>query len=390
MTSAAQTPLQIADRIAAVFAETAVARDERGGTPKAERDLLRRSGLLKLSIPTELGGLGAPWPEILAVVRRLAKVDGSVAHVFGFHHLLMATLRLFADPSQWRSWFTEVVKRDQFWGNALNPLDPRTTLRWQGDVGVIEGEKSFCSGALDSDMLIVSAIDSDTKKLVVGAIPSDRPGIQLRDDWDCIGQRQTDSGSARFQQVRIGRHELLTSPGPLGSTFASLRPCLAQLVLCNIYLGIGQGALEAARATVTASNKPWFSSGVERATDDPYLIRSFGELTTELHAARALSDEAAHSFEAAWQRGDALTKAERAATAIAIALAKVKTTSAGLEAASRMFEITSARSTAGKARLDRFWRNLRVHTLHDPIDYKLRDIGAWALSDLEPTPSFYS
>jgi alkylation response protein AidB-like acyl-CoA dehydrogenase len=388
--STSETPLAIAERVANVLAETAVARDERGGTPKAERDLLRQSGLLTLAIPSELGGWGATWPEIFAVVRRLAKVDGSVAHVFGFQHLLLATLRLFADSSQWRPWFADTVQHNWFWGNALNPLDQRTSLEWRDDVGVINGDKSFCSGALDSDMLIVSAIDQDTRKLVIAAIPTDRPGITLREDWDCIGQRQTDSGSSRFEQVRIGRHELLATPGPLGSTFASLRPCIAQLVLANIYVGIAQGAFEAARSHTTPQTKAWFTSGVERALEDPYVIRTFGELWVELEAARALTDEAARALENAWQRGDALTPRERGEAAVAIALAKVKSTRAGLETASRIFEPMGARATAGAARLDRFWRNLRVHTLHDPVDYKLRDIGAWALSDVPPTPSFYS
>jgi hypothetical protein len=35
-------------------------------------------------------------------------------------------------------------------------------------------------------------------------------------------------------------------------------------------------------------------------------------------------------------------------------------------------------------------RNLRTHTLHDPVDYKRRDIGRWLLTDRWPTPSFYS
>jgi alkylation response protein AidB-like acyl-CoA dehydrogenase len=92
-TEARENPLAVAERVARALAETAAARDERGGTPKAERDLLRESGLLSLAIPSELGGSGAPWPEIMKVVRRLAKVDGSVAHVFGFQHLLLATVR---------------------------------------------------------------------------------------------------------------------------------------------------------------------------------------------------------------------------------------------------------------------------------------------------------
>ncbi len=55
----AQTPGQIAQRLAGGFAETAAERDVAGGTPKAERDALRQSGLLSLIIPSEYGGLGA-------------------------------------------------------------------------------------------------------------------------------------------------------------------------------------------------------------------------------------------------------------------------------------------------------------------------------------------
>jgi alkylation response protein AidB-like acyl-CoA dehydrogenase len=385
-----ESPLEVAERVAKALAETAVQRDQSGGTAKRERDLLRESGLLSLAIPRELGGWGAAWPEVFAVVRRIARVDGSVGHVFGFQHLLLATLRLFAEPSQWQPWFEQTAKNSWFWGNALNPLDQRTALRWDGEHGRIDGEKSFCSGALDSDMLVVSAIDQGTQKLVIGAIPTSRAGITLREDWDCFGQRQTDSGSSRFEDVRISRHELLTVPGPLGSTFASLRPCIAQLVLANIYVGIAQGAFDAGRTYTSEHGKPWFTSGVSRASEDPYVLRTLGELWTDLEAARALTDEAARSLEASWQRGDALTREERGATAVAIATAKVQSTRSGLEVASRVFEVMGARATAGKARLDRFWRNLRVHTLHDPVDYKLRDLGAWALLGEPPKPSFYS
>lgn len=31
-----------------------------------------------------------------------------------------------------------------------------------------------------------------------------------------------------------------------------------------------------------------------------------------------------------------------------------------------------ARSTASEYRFDRYWRNLRTFTLHDPVDYKVR------------------
>jgi alkylation response protein AidB-like acyl-CoA dehydrogenase len=55
-----------------------------------------------------------------------------------------------------------------------------------------------------------------------------------------------------------------------------------------------------------------------------------------------------------------------------------------------MFEVTGARATASCYGFDRYWRDLRTFTLHDPVDYKLRDLGNWLLNDIFPTPSHYS
>jgi alkylation response protein AidB-like acyl-CoA dehydrogenase len=76
--------------------------------------------------------------------------------------------------------------------------------------------------------------------------------------------------------------------------------------------------------------------------------------------------------------------------ALAVATAKVAATEIGLNICTRMFDVAGARATHGALRLDRHWRNLRTHTLHDPISYKLREIGEWALTQRYPTPSFYS
>jgi len=380
-------------RIVAALAETAVERDRAGGTARRERALIRESGLLALSIPRDFGGAGADWAETMRAVRRIAEVDGSLAHLFGFHHLLVATVRLFGEERQWRDAYEGTARNAWFWGNTLNPLDQRTTIRRDERNGAagwrIDGVKSFCSGASDSDRLIVSALDSD-RRLVVAAIPSDRAGIRIVDDWDNMGQRQTDSGTVTFEGVAIADGEILRSPGPLGSPFAGLRPCIAQLVLANVFLGLGQGALEAARGYTRGQARAWPASGVASPSDDPYVLRTYGELWVGLRGAAALADAAGAALDEAWERAEAVTPAARGAAAIAIAAAKVSTTRAGLDAASRMFEVTGARATAAAARFDRFWRNLRTHTLHDPVDYKLRELGRFALLDELPTPSFYS
>ena len=53
--------LALATALAEEFATTAVERDAKGGTPKQERDRIRASGLLKLIVPKEYGGLGETW-----------------------------------------------------------------------------------------------------------------------------------------------------------------------------------------------------------------------------------------------------------------------------------------------------------------------------------------
>jgi alkylation response protein AidB-like acyl-CoA dehydrogenase len=381
--------LAVAGRLARLFGETAVERDRRGGTPKRERDLLRESGLLSSWIPAALGGGGASWSTAMRSVRVVASADPSLAHVFGFQHLLLATVRLFGGAAQFERLARDTARRSLFWGNALNPLDPRLALVTEGGGRVLRGPKSFCSGARDSDMLVVSARD-ERDELVVAVVPTGRAGITTHDDWDAMGQRQTDSGTVTFAGTPVAEDEILATPGPLGSVFASLRPCIAQLTLANVFLGIAEGALAAAKEHTLARSGAWFASGLARATDDPYVLACYGDLWAEVEAARQVTQHAAGTLDASWAREDALTPEERGTCAVAIAAAKVVTTRVGLDVTTRMFDGTGARAAAGHAGLDRFWRNVRTHTLHDPVDYKRRDLGRWFLTGEHPTPTFYS
>ena len=55
-----------------------------------------------------------------------------------------------------------------------------------------------------------------------------------------------------------------------------------------------------------------------------------------------------------------------------------------------IFQVMGARATTAQLNLDRFWRNVRTQTLHDPIDYKYQEVGEWVLTGKVPEPSFYS
>lgn len=374
----------------ALLAETAVARDRAGGTAKAERDAIRRSGLLTLAVPHSHGGHGEGWPAILGAVRELAQVDSALAHLFAFQHLMVASVLLYGNPEQQAALLAATVEGPAFWGNALNPLDRRTTLTPRADGGwTLDGTKSFCSGASDSDLLLVSA-DGPDGVLRILAIPTKRAGIAVLDDWDNMGQRQTDSGTVTFTGVAVEAAEILGPPGPFGGTSSTLRPCIAQSILASIYLGIAEGALASARTFTLTEGRPWRASGVASAADDPYLLHHYGELQLAVAGADALAGHALNRLQAAWERGRDLTPTERGETALAVATFKLAAARAGLDGATRLFDVTGARGTAARYGFDRFWRNIRTHSLHDPLDYKLKELGVWALTGALPEPGFYS
>ena len=56
MTNTLADPVADAARLAAELRQDAAERDLAAGTPKAQRDRIRSSGLLKLMVPVEFGG----------------------------------------------------------------------------------------------------------------------------------------------------------------------------------------------------------------------------------------------------------------------------------------------------------------------------------------------
>ena len=381
---------QVAAQLAQTLAQSAVERDRAGGHAATERALIRASGLLALSPPRSCGGSGLDWQTIFRTVRILAQADSALAHVYAFHHLQMATLMLYGEPAHTEPLLRMTVRDRLFWGNALNPNDKRALAVAQGDGFVVQGPKSYCSGSVGADWLTLSAWHEPTQSLLIAAVPSDRAGLRIEADWDAFGQRQTDSGTVHFNDVYIEPHEVLLRPGATVGVRTTLRSQLAQLVLTNLYTGIAQGVLAQGLAYTRQKSRAWPASGVARAVDDPFVQHRYGELRLLLRPAEVMADLAARRVDEALALGATVTAEQRGEVAIAVVEAKVLAHRAAMELSSQVFELTGPGASSSRLGLDRFWRNARVHTLHDPVDYKLRDLGRYALEGRDPEPGSYA
>lgn len=376
------------DALLPTFKASAAKRDLAGGHPAEEKALLRAQGLLKLAIPKAFGGDELAIKPLYQSTRHLAATDSALAHILAFHHLQVLTIRFYGNPAQNAQLLSQTVDDGLWWGNAMNPVDLRLSATKVEGGYRLNGVKGFCSGSRGSDWMTFSARVSDNPNPLIGVLPSCQ--TTPLDDWNPIGQRQTDSVSVRFDDVFVPFANILKDEHKNLSPWQSLRTCLAQFVLVNLYLGMAEGALAEGCDFINHHAFAWPASGLSKRADDPFQQNRIGQLAANLQGAKSLADRAADILQLAFARGDALTQEERGEVAIAVAEAKVLAHQISLSATSELFEMTGAKGTQQNLGLDRFWRNARTHTLHDPLDYKLNQIGRWHLLGAAPDPKSYS
>jgi|HubBroStandDraft_6_1064221.scaffolds.fasta_scaffold266459_1 alkylation response protein AidB-like acyl-CoA dehydrogenase len=383
--------LSIAEKVAARLRETAVMRERATAPPHLEISWLREAGLLTLLNPNEFGGGGATFPDAFRVVRTLARADTSIAQVLSYHYLLSHSAFWRATEEQRSRLVQQSVEQKWFWGGASNPRDALTVLTADGDDFRLNGRKTFASNASIANRITLRAGFGDA--IVLIALPGESRGIVHGNDWDAFGQRLTESGSIEFRDVRVEREHILgpfpPRPNDALPALTTLVVPIHQLLFVNFYLGTAEGALLEANKYVHEHARPWQTSGVAQASEDPYVLELYGSLYSDVRASIALAEVAAVEIEAAIRRGAALDPEQRTAAAGAVYAAKVNSTKVALEVTSKIFDLMGARSTSARYAFDRFWRNIRTHTLHDPVAYKAREVGNFALNGrITPDPLY--
>lgn len=382
--------LAIATSLSQKLAENAVERDQEAGIPKYEIEQLRTSGLFSLVVPKDYGGIGATWAEALKIVQKLSQADGLIGQLYGNHLNLTALGHVSGTPAQKERFYRETAEQNLFWVNAINTKDTRLKIVPDGDRFRVNGIKGFATGVAVSDRRVFTALQEGVELPIMFVIPKERPGLISNLDWDNFGQRRTDSNSFTFRNVVVSKDEIFGYPQPPKHAFTTFLGIIAQLTKTYIYLGVAEGAFIAAQEYTKTTTKPWITSGVNRATKDPYILHHYGDFWVELQGAIALADQVAQQVQAAWEKDVDLTFEERGEVAIAVFGAKTLATRVGLNLGTRIFEVLGSRATSNKYGFDRYWRDLRTFTLHDPVDYKLKEIGNWLLNEEFPLVTQYS
>lgn len=374
--------LEIARNLAEQFKINAVQRDAERILPFEEIEAYSQSGLWAITVPKEYGGAEVSSYTVAQVIALMSGVDGSIGQIPQNHFYGLEILRNNGTEEQKQKLYAEVLKGARF-GNALAEFKTKTTAQRQTAIRkteqgyVINGEKFYCTGSLFAHRIPTLVVDEHEQQFLA-FVPRDSEGLTLIDDWSGFGQRTTGSGTVKFDNVQVLEEDVVRFDT------AYSRPTIsgpfAQLLHASIETGIARAAFEETLNRVRQA-RPWIDSGVDKATDDPLTKLELGRVIADVRASEVLLKQAARSVDAA--KADP-TEARVAKASLDVAKARAHSSETALKASSKLIELAGSRGSQREDGLDRFWRNARVHTLHDASRWKYYFIANYLLNGVLP------
>jgi alkylation response protein AidB-like acyl-CoA dehydrogenase len=383
-----------AEEVSSILALDAVERDRAGAVPHPEVQLLKDSRLTVLLGPEAHGGGGQSWTTALRAIRSVSAGDASIGQLLGYHLLWAWAARLVGTDAQIAAVEELYTGQNLFFGGAVNPRDNDLAIEDRGDTLVYNGSKSFTTGARVSDLVVLEGA-LPTGEHVFAIVPTRQAGIEFPGDWDNLGQRLSESGGATITDVEV---DWSGAAGFVDKTFRplvynTLNVPLIQQIFTAIYLGIAEGALATAAGYTRGTTRAWpyTTDPKEAAVEEAYILETYGDLRSKLWAAQALAGTVDAELSALLHAPrESVSAEDRGRLAVRIAASKQVAIAVALDTANRVFEVTGARATSSAVGLDIFWRNIRTHSLHDPVAYKRREVGEYELLGRLPEPSWYT
>ena len=147
-----------ATEISEILAEDAYQREKEHKSPFAEVALLKASGLTKVLGPKRYGGGEQPWDIGYRVIREVAKGDGSLGMLLGYHLFWSWSSAIVGTDEQHDRTQKLIIENDYFVGGAVNPRDEDQKIKDGGDHVVFSGLKHFNTGGVVSDLTVLEGV----------------------------------------------------------------------------------------------------------------------------------------------------------------------------------------------------------------------------------------
>jgi alkylation response protein AidB-like acyl-CoA dehydrogenase len=274
---------------------------EKAGAPP--RDFYRRAGelgFIGIQVPEKFGGGGEPtftYNVILTEEAQRACVGlGSLrVHM----DVVLPYFLHYADDEQKRRWLPGIASGELM--TAIAMTEPgtgsdlagiRATATRDGDHYVLNGSKTFITGGLNADLVLVvartspAAAENRREGLSILVVESSSPGFSVGRNLEKLGLKAQDTTELFFREVRVPADNLL---GEEGQAFRYLLHNLPQerLTIAVAALGSAAAALTLTVDYVTQRNV--FGQPVSSFQNTKFVL---ADCATRIEAGQALVDRA--------------------------------------------------------------------------------------------------
>lgn len=334
-------------------------------------DVIKKAGelgFLGLYTNPDYDGLGLPRLDSAIVFEELAYGDTAVAAYITIHNMVAWMIGEFA-KDEVRAEIVPKMVSGEFLGsycltepNAGSDAGSLTTkAELQGDYYILNGEKTFISGAGSTDILVVMARTGGAGAKGVSAFVVDAhsEGIQYGKNEHKMGWKAQPTRTIHFKDVKVPVRNLLGNEGE-GFKFAMKGLDGGRINIGVCAVGTAQSALETALNYVQERSQ--FGQTIVNLQSVQFKL---ADMLTETIAARNMIYLAAHKLDTGHPQASAYC-----------AMAKRFATDLSFEVANQALQLHGGYGYLNEYPLERHVRDLRVHQILEGTNEIMRVIIA--------------
>lgn len=345
-----------------------------------------------MRLPRERGGAGATLPELFGLLIELGAADTNVVNAVRAHLGFVEDV-LTAHEKEWRAHWLGLLADGALIGAGLSEaggakVGTFATELTETSQGLrLNGRKFYTTGSLFADWVAVAAQRGE--ETVFLQVPRQAPGVDVVDDWDGFGQALTASGTAIFEDVAVKAEWV--RPGTARFPYAVP---FYQLVHLASLAGIGRALADDVARRVQQRDRVYSHGNAARVADDPQILQVVGRVHGAAYAARAIVLQAANALQRSYETqldpaaADLQRDKANAEAHVEVDQSVTVITRLVLDASTELFDALGASATLRTEGLDRYWRNARTISSHNPRIYRERQVGAYVVNGTVPPASY--
>ncbi|CAG9214287.1 Monooxygenase [Paraburkholderia tropica] len=381
----------LAARFRPIFAEIArgaAERDRERILPHEAIAALKEAGFGAVRLPVRDGGAGASIPQLFQLLIELAAADSNLPQALRAHFAFVEDWLNVPPDADQRAWFDRFAS-GQIVGSAWSEVGNVAVGQVQTQVSqrdgrfVVNGAKYYSTGTIYADWIDVYAQREADGSDVIAAVSTHQPGVVREDDWDGFGQTTTGSGTTRFNDAVVEPRNVID----FARRF-KYQTAFYQLFHVATLAGIAEAVQRDAAELVRTRKRVYSHGNAPHVSEDAQIQQVVGEIASWAYAARAVAllaaEPAQRAYEARFGGDEAVERAANVEAEIASAQSQLTASDFALRAATHLFDALGASATSTRLALDRHWRNARTVSSHNPLVYKARIVGDWAINGTEP------